>query len=396
MTSESQATKAHTERLLTDAFGGAVRLDDGESVEDRRYVWRFKVLDGPSHAPASVICKGTRDWGVPYDPDSTSPYNPAHGLLADWAGLELLSQVAGDEQIAPQIYAGDRALGLIVIEDLGVGERPDHVMLGDDAAAAETVMVELAATLGKMHARTIGHEADYQAIRKRIGGLPASDRHDQATLGLALRSTIDVLGITAPPGLDEEVRRLTDAIEHPGPFLAYTHGDPCPDNWMRVAGKLRLFDFEVGRFRHALSDGVYGRIHFPTCWCVNRTPDHVTLKMEAAYRAELSKGCPEAADDAAYYRAVVEGCAYWAIGMCDWIVEREPWYKPPQPMQRDRPWGIATLRQRALVRSDILARTTQEFGHFEVLGNTFAQIAARLRTIWPPEADAMPLYPAFR
>ncbi len=118
--------------------------------------------------------------------------------------------------------------------------------------------------------------------------------------------------------------------------------------------------------------------------------------MEAAYRAELIQGCPEVADDTLFYHAVVEACAYWAIDMCQWIIQREAWYDPPKPMQHDRPWGIATLRQRALVRSDILTRTTQEFGHLEAVGATFAEIATKLRTIWPPEADAMPLYPAFR
>ncbi len=396
MTSEAEATKSITERLLSDAFRGAVRLDDGTAVEGRDYVLRFNVQDGPAAMPERVISKRARSWGMPYDPDSPDPNNPAHGLLADWTGLELLSQVAGDAEIAPRFYGGDRALGLIVIEDLGTGDRPDHLMLGDDPAAAEAVMVELAAKLGTMHARTVGRTPDFEAIRARLGARTVQDRHRDATLGTALRATIDVLGVAPPPGLDDELRLLTEAIMHPGPFLAYTHGDPCPDNWLRVDGKLRLLDFEGGRFRHALIDGVYGRIHFPTCWCVNRTPAHVTLRMEAAYRAELVKGCAEAADDARYFRAVVEGCAYWAIGMCEWIVQRESWYEEPRAMQQDQRWGIATLRQRALVRSDILSRTTQELGHLEAIGHTFARMAAKLRTIWPPEADAMPLYPAFR
>lgn len=65
-------------------------------------------------------------------------------------------------------------------------------------------------------------------------------------------------------------------------------------------------------------------------------------------------------------------------------------------MEHDRQWGISTIRQRALVRSDILARTTQEFGYLEAIGSVFAALATRLREIWPAEADAMPLYPAFR
>jgi Mn-containing catalase len=47
------------------------------------------------------------------------------------------------------------------------------------------------------------------------------------------------------------------------------------------------------------------------------------------------------------------------------------------------------------MRSDILAKTTEEFGHMEAIGATVHAIAAKLRATWP-EADRMPYYPAFR
>ncbi len=304
--------------------------------------------------------------------------------------------MAGDDALAPRFYGGDRRAGLIVIEDLGSGDRPDQLLLGSDPAAAEEAMVELAATLGTMHARSVGRQAEFDRIRDALGRRPPDEGDRAASLAKALHATVDVLGIVPRTGLDAELQALTASIHDPGPFLAYTHGDPCPDNWLRVDGKLRLLDFETGAFRHALLDGVYGRIHFPTCWCVNRSPAHVPQRMEAAYRAELRQGCPEAGDDTLFDRAVVEACAYWTISMCDWIVQRRSWYEPPAPMERDHRWGISTLRQRALLRSDILAQTTQELGHLEAIGATFGDIAAKLRTIWPPEAGSMPYYPAFR
>jgi DNA-3-methyladenine glycosylase I len=36
--------------------------------------------------------------------------------------------------------------------------------------------------------------------------------------------------------------------------------------------ELRLIDFEFGRLGHALMDGTYGRMIFPSCWCANRLP----------------------------------------------------------------------------------------------------------------------------
>ena len=40
----------------------------------------------------------------------------------------------------------------------------------------------------------------------------------------------------------------------PGPFLAFTHGDPAPTNNHVAGDEVRLLDFEYGGFRHALYD----------------------------------------------------------------------------------------------------------------------------------------------
>jgi hypothetical protein len=179
-------------------------------------------------------------------------------------------------------------------------------------------------------------------------------------------------------------------MAEPGPFLAYTHGDPCPDNWRDIQGTLRLFDFEVGRFRHALLDGAYGRIHFPTCWCVNRFPPEIPEAMEQVYRVELARGCPAAAEDDLFYPALVEMCAFWLLVTC---MGRKPL---GELMDWDGQWGISSLRQRVLVRGEIFTGLAARFRHLEPLGEAVATLVALLRSRWPAEADAMPLYPAFR
>src|SRR5260370_14766836 len=117
-------------------------------------------------------------------------------------------------------------------------------------------------------------------------------------------------------------------------------------------------------------------------------PEHVPLRMEEAYRAELAKGCPEAADDTLFYRAVVEACVFW---MLDWYHE----FPLPALLEKDRTIVTSTVRQRLLMRSDILAKTAEEFGHIEAIGAIVPAIAAKLRATLP-EADHMPYYPAFR
>src|SRR5262249_17518841 len=151
-----------------------------------------------------------------------------------------------------------------------------------------------------------------------------------------------LLDVVPEPAALEDLAAVIAELTDPGPFLAYTHGDPCPDNDLLVDGALKLVDFEFGAYRHALIDGVYGRICFPTCWCVNRLPSSVAQEMEAAYRTALSQSCPAAADDRAFAHGIVAACVYWALRTCQ--------FAPLTILlDRDADWGIATMRQRVLV-----------------------------------------------
>jgi hypothetical protein len=379
-----QETRSIAERLLSEQLGGPVRLGEDTALEERTHVTRFAVLDGPAGAPPSVIVKRDRLGGRGLRPGLAEPRAPSSLLFDDWAALQFLSQIAGEASIAPQFYGGDRVAGLFVI----AGISPDQVLLRDDPAAAEAILAELAAALGRMHAATIGKQAQFDQVRGALGPRPA-DRGYQ-WLAEGLHATTAALDVPLRPGAGDELEAVIAALTDPGPFLAYTHGDPCPDNWLRAGGRLRLFDFEIGAFRHALTDGVYGRIHFPTCWCVNRIPEQILLRMEAAYRDGLARGFPAAADDTLYQRAVVEACAHWVLQLC---ARR---YGLLDLLENDREWGIATVRQRVLLRFDILSRITAEAGYLAALGATIADLAATLRARWPAEADAMPYYPAFR
>jgi hypothetical protein len=389
--SSPEAIRAIAERVLSTTFGGAVQLDAGESLRERTHVWRCPVRGGPADAPASVIVKSARTWdSVTYDPDSDAQSSSAPYFFNDWAGLQLLSQAAGADSIAPRFYGGDRTAGIFVIEDLGSGISPDQALLGDDPMAAEANLLALAGALGQMHAATIGWHDQFTQMRAALGPYTPGDQGYRWLVDGFLETT-KALDVPLRSGAADELETVIDALVNPGPFLAYTHGDPCPDNWVWAGERLRLFDFEIGAFRHALTDGVYGRIHFPTCWCVNRLPDHIPSLMESAYRAELARACPAAQDDQRFGRAVVEACAYWTLRQCSHNMR-----SILQLMDEDFEWGISTVRQRVLMRAGILEQLTAERGYLAALGATFADLAAKLRARWPADADAMPYYPAFR
>jgi hypothetical protein len=375
------------EKLLSTRFEGKVRLDHAGTLRSsgRSKVNRFHVIEGPQYAPQSVIVKEAVAVGREVY-DQALPGGPAWRLFNEWAGLQFLTETCDDASPAPRFYAGDRDRGLFAIEDLGESRRLDQALLGDDPVYAEKMLVAFAATLGRMHAATIGKQAEFERIRNGLGPRESAQRGDGSErLATLLRNIAQVAGVEPVLGLDEELRIVTKNLAETVPFFAYLHRDPCPDNCLIAHDGLKLIDYEFGGYGHALSDGIYGRIHFPTCWCVNRLPEHVPLKMENAYRAELIKGCPEAADDERFYRAVVEACAACLINAHNALT-----------LLGDNQWGISTMRQRALLRFDIFWKMSEEYGHLKSVGATVRAIAKKLRAQWPVEADAMPYYPAFR
>jgi hypothetical protein len=386
-------TIARTERILSSSFGSVVRLDTAPRLDgsDRSHVFRMNLLEGPADAPASVIVKRAAVGDdETYDPNAPAFPAPSWRLFNDWAGLQFLGHIAPSDPLAPRLYGGDRNAGLIVLEDLGTGETLDQVLLAGNAKVAQQGLADLAALLGRMHALTIGQQPEFDRYRDMLG--PRNRETEYYTyqwLATALHSAARDLAVTPAPGVDDDLAVLIEAIQAPGPFLAYTHGDPCPGNDVRVDSQLRLLDFEFGDYRHALTDGVYGRMLFPTCWCSNRVPPSVVMQMESSYRAMLMQACPAAGDDVLFSQAVVTGCAYWALTMYSWNPVADL-------LTQDREWGIATTRQRVLARSEIFAETAEQFGHLEAVGATLRAIAAKLRTLLPAKVDSMPFYPAFR
>jgi len=391
-TSPSFETITLAEKLLAEVFGGMVRLDEGDDLggSNRTTVYRFKILEGAGNVPASVIVKHVHSTSdAVYDPHTGTI--PAWTFLNEWASLQFLSQITADEEpFGPKFYVGERTAGLLIMEDIGQGVRLDQVLLGDDPVIAEKALIDFAALHGRMHALSIGKQSEFARIRDALGPSDLADGYYHYDwFGPTLQHTAETAGIPIGRSVESELELLKKSLLNPGPFLAFTQGDSCPDNCLWVNSSMRLLDFEGGMFSHALKEGVYGRVPFPTCWCVYRMPQHVPLRMEEAYRAELVKGCPEAADDRLFSQAVVEACAFW---MLDWYHE----FPLAKLLEKDRTIVTSTMRQRFLLRSEILARTTEEFGHLEAFGETVKVIATKLGEVWTPDEYAMPSYPAFR
>lgn len=385
---------AAAERVASDSLQRAIRLGPGQILGGGRRTSpaiRYPVLKATATGPTTLIVKRVGGYRRDFEKADGEAAQAARRLSNEWAGLQFLERAAGatgQPLLSPRCFGGDHAAGLVVFEDLGDGDCLADLLQGNDPERATACLLAYAATLGRMHAATAGKAQEYQRWRARLGfDATQTDQSvaDWLTSVEGFRDGCQTIGLEVP-AFDDAVQLVTTTLRDPGPFLAFTPQDSCPDNHRFIDGQVRLFDFEWSTFRHALLDAAYGRVPFPTCWCVNRLPEALVPRYEAAYRAELVKGVPEATDDVAFGRGMVVACAFWTITTISWNLT--------SVLQEDSRWGIATVRQRHLLRLETLAAATEQSGYLEALGVFARQLRATLAARWPVEA--MPLYPAFR
>jgi hypothetical protein len=379
---------AAAERVLSRTWDRPVRLVDATPLTEkgrRNVVLRCRNLS--EGAPASVVIKHVVTES--YDPENATSWD-VRRFFSDWSGAAFLSTLPGVPSSSPRFYAGDRASGFFILEDLGPHRSLVAPLLEGTAASATTALRAFVTALGRLHATTIGQSASFERLCRAIH--PRGAVSDPAGAAFSEQATrfqdgCEALGVRAEARLRQELETVGDTIVNPGPFLAYIHGDPCPDNVFFAGEQLRLIDFEFGRFGHALLDGIYGRMMFPTCWCANRLPSGLVTQMESVYRAELAAGCPEAEDDHVFETALVHACAFWVVNTLSRHLEGA--------LGEDRPWGIATMRPRLLARLEAFIATADEFNQLPAVRGTASRLLEVLEKRWP-EAPPLPLYPAFR
>ena len=386
MSVETASIVAAAERVLSRTFGPNVALGNVDRLSDddrRNLLLRCRNLSG--EPPASVIIK--KVVADAYDPANTSSWDTQR-FTSDRAGAEFLSAVL-PASLTPRYYGGDHAAGFFILEDLGEHRSLVEPLLDGDAASAQRALVAFSVCVGGIHADTIGLSATFERFLGENGrqmGIFSPPFNGFGERVGELEARLKEMDLRSEAGLSSEIQSVVTAIETPGPFFSYIHGDPCPDNVFWNGRELRLIDFEFGGFGHALVDAACGRMLFPSCWCANRLPGDLLSRMETAYRVELVKGCQAAQDDRVYESALVKACGYWLL----WGLSRHL----ANMMDADRTWGIATIRQRVLARLEAFIATSEEFDELPALRAMATRLLERLRHAWP-DVSPLPQYPAF-
>ena len=394
----------HASALLSERIGSEVRLPVSNVISTwGSIVVHCRVQLGQAPLPADLIVKKVREDRCGYDPDSPAAPNAAHWLFNDWAALQFLGQIPHDPPLSPTFYGGSRDFGLIVLEDLGESETPNtaDTLHGNNSVVAEETLIEHASLIGQLHSSTLGKAEAYLRVRSALGPTPRPEKLYQDPWSDARLAPVqptevdeviklycaglDSVGLRAHPGLADEIAHVTSTVEvNPGPLLAYCKGDQnAAADYIRRAGQPRFFDFGAGGLRHALIEGMPGRM---TWGCAMRIPERVIARMEKAYQLRLAEGYAQAADDRVFHRCLVEAGARWNIFH---VVHRLP-----DALEADRQRGPTTLRQQTIAWIEAFAHLSEELGQMTALGKSAREMAATLQQLWP-EASVLPFYPAF-
>jgi hypothetical protein len=391
---------------LSRAVDAAIRLEP--SVVFRTHgsiVVRCVVLNAGSRLPPTVIAKCAVATYGPYEPDRIVNDNAAFDFFADWAALELLRSIPNDPPLAPTLLAGDRERGITVMEDLGDGEQPNtfDALHGSNEDVAREMLIENAALVGTLHAATMPFVTQYRRLRDTLGARPAprplfqdpwADARREAVAPREIEQAIhdykDILvrlGVTPNAGVDDEIARVAAAVEeNPQNLLTLCKGDQnIPNDYLRHQGQPRLFDYGSAGLRHALIEGIPGRM---TWGCTMRIPRELLAPMDDAYRARLAVARPEMGDDVPYQRAASEAAARWHVLH---VVHRLP-----EAVIADRPRGPTSLRQQVVAWLLAFAELADESARMPALGASARALHARLCRNWPAEVTQLPYYPVFR
>ncbi len=383
--------------ILTQKFGGEISIDRGENIHPQ-CLYRFKIRSGPDGIPESVFVKRKR----------------ARRIRVEWACLQFLSDQMGENAVTPRIYGGGYTgknnVPFIVMEDMGEGQNLRAILLSDDSQTAKMVLIECAKALGRINAHAIGKVEEFLKIRDSIVSIEQRNEDLYTTYAEKLAETCDAAGITPYQEAFSELKSLIEFLEPSNCFHGLTHGDLYPVNVYHSTSKSKVyvFDYEFGHFQHVLVDGFQIRVHLDMWADVSRFPDDIAQEMERIYRSELAATCPEAQDNQWFYRRLIEACVYETIrciyrffeppkAVFSNIINNRPAgdYEALRTNPNYNHWGLPAVRRRVFYRLGMLAQLTEEHNYLQALGATARKIRDKFSTIWPPEVQEMPLYPAF-
>jgi hypothetical protein len=253
------------QKLLPDAWG-------------RNMLRRYRVEQAPSGFPSHIMVKVSNVGG-------------GH-VFGEWSCLRFLSQFDALKSLIPAFYGGERALELLVMEDLGSVRGTSDlgtILEGDDPDHARAALLAHAREMGRLHLATAGHEASFDAIRSRFPVEQQLLSKDQFRENFAwFMRLLERLELPVSRELKAELGAVVSRLAGHSPSRAFTRGDLCPSNVAYRNGRIRFFDFEMGAFRNVFLSAAYFRVSHLSCHNGSLIPPWLQAEAEAAYLDAVS------------------------------------------------------------------------------------------------------------
>ncbi|MFC4536692.1 hypothetical protein [Sphaerisporangium dianthi] len=309
-------------------------------------------------------------WVRSHHPDRARP--EAWRSRTELAALRFLSEDLA-LRLAPRVIAADVSSGLIVLEDLAPRVALDQLLRAEGATAHADRLVAFARVRGEFSAATAGMAAKYYTRRAALGPVdPAADRLGRWA-GLCDEGRGHAAGVGAPISGQAELELVAvlGELAEPGPFLAFSNGDPEANNVLVHASGVpdpRLIDFEFAGYTHALNDAVCLHVPGPGWLSVG---DPVADGLADTYRQALARGVPQAEDDRQYGFALAAACVFFALVR----LQRLPLLDTRAPGDDSRLQLMATL--------EATARTAEAHHTLPHLTGWARRVADLLRRRWP-------------
>ena len=391
------------ETLLAGIYQAPIRLEILEQFESSHTVLRCAVqtegapAQTPVQMPGTVIVK-QRTFNQPRAPHE---FDQALLFRNEWASLDFLTSLSSEAVVGPRLYASDRQVGLVVLEDLGMGQNVQDVLYSTNRQAGIDALVGMGKTLGQIQRITHGHEAEFNGLQTNLEAATTTcDASIDCRKYLGdLRACMSGLDIDIDGGFDGAIHNMESVIHGPGVFRTFVHNDAGPHNFVATASGVQLLDFEFAGYGHGLVDIVCARLAFPPSFRGRVLPLEVVRQMEEGYRAELTKQTPEMIDDRRFKEAMAQACAHWAfsklIGFWDpYLRERLLEGEARDTRDGKIPERSAFFRRQVFTYLRLALADLEEFNQLLELRLALSQIIERLLRLWP-ETPLLSSYPAF-
>ncbi|AXK88980.1 kinase [Nocardia farcinica] len=371
------------QQLLTKRMGAPVKLSDPIELSGsgRTTVLRVRVAENAFSLPRTLIVKQVRGGAQDRTTGGLAPgvASVDSAFLREAVSYQFTTSLGRDQRPGAYLIAYSLPDRLLILSDLGENAGLTAVLRSGAEPATRNALMAFAQALGRMHAATVGREADFVALLRRVDVVHRVDgiaQQAEAAVAEVPRLLQRELGLTVPVEIAERIVR-GNRLFSAGRFRAFSPSDLCPDNVMLNNDGARFLDYEWGGFRDATLDIAYALVSFPGCLCDVELSRERARQMVEAWRAEVVGVFPALADDAVLAERILEARLIWV-----WLTTY--WFLPADHTRiaAAREHGLSVPRSAALInRWAALAEDARCTGD-DVIGDFADEVSAMLEERW--------------